>query len=663
MRRGGKPDRRHVRNADALERVVAEQALEDPSAPDDAVAHGSVAVHCDHVLAVGAGKLPSTAIPAGQVCRRACEPRQPAQERHPEQRGLEPPALGHGRRNIAHGDVADGHRVERHGSDAATPLAVVTACVKSLLLRARLARCLHGRARAEPDRHAVLDQLRRRLGGQRASPSVRGVLRRGSCGIALGWRDRTESQGHRPALHQHDPHAVDRRDPEGELGAPRDADGAGPGRLHALAALPALRPRRPDLAQPRPLRALRRPRLDAALRAAPPDRRAGRRPRLRGRRRARRSPSTTSRRFRQLDSQAPGHPEYRWTSASRPRPARSARASRPSRRDGDRLASGRPRHFNRPGFELFDFDVYAIGGDGCLMEGVSSEAASLAGHLQLDNLCWIYDNNHITIDGKTELTYERRRRRRASWATAGTSPGSATPTTSSCSTRAFDDVPGRGGDRPTLIIVDSHIGYGSPAQAGHRRRPRRAARRGGGARDQARLRLARGRPVPRPRRRPRALRRRASAARGAELRDEWERRSPATRREHADLAAEIDAMQRRELPDGWDARHPELRRRREGDRHPQGLRTRSQNAIAAQRALAARRLRRPHRLDLGPARLRRRRRLRARQLRRPPAPLRHPRARVGGDLQRPLALEAAAALVDLPDLLRLRPARRSGSRR
>ena len=61
--------------------------------------------------------------------------------------------------------------------------------------------------------------------------------------------------------------------------------------------------------------------------------------------------------------------------------------------------------YNRPGFEIFDYNVYAVCGDGCLMEGVASEAASLAGHLGLGNLCWIYDNNHITIEGKTRITF------------------------------------------------------------------------------------------------------------------------------------------------------------------------------------------------------------------------------------------------------------------
>ena len=114
--------------------------------------------------------------------------------------------------------------------------------------------------------------------------------------------------------------------------------------------------------------------------------------------------------FRQLDSRAPGHPEYRWTSGVEATTGPLGQGVATS--VGMAIASKwQAARFNRPGAELFDFDVYAIAGDGCLMEGVSGEAASIAGHLKLDNLCWIYDNNHITIDGKTHLDLRRRRRR------------------------------------------------------------------------------------------------------------------------------------------------------------------------------------------------------------------------------------------------------------
>ena len=109
-------------------------------------------------------------------------------------------------------------------------------------------------------------------------------------------------------------------------------------------------------------------------------------------------------RFRQLDSRCPGHPEYRWTSGVETTTGplgQGVATSVGMAMAGKWMAA----HFNRPGFEMFDFDVYALGGDGCMMEGVSSEAASLAGHLKLDNLCWIYDNNHITIEGDTELAF------------------------------------------------------------------------------------------------------------------------------------------------------------------------------------------------------------------------------------------------------------------
>src|SRR5215213_6414783 len=103
--------------------------------------------------------------------------------------------------------------------------------------------------------------------------------------------------------------------------------------------------------------------------------------------------------FRQLDSKAAGHPEYRWTSGVETTTGPLGQGVATS--IGMAIAS--KWQGARYGQELFDFDVYAIGGDGCLMEGVSGEAASLAGHQKLDNLCWVYDNNRITIDGRTEL--------------------------------------------------------------------------------------------------------------------------------------------------------------------------------------------------------------------------------------------------------------------
>src|SRR5213083_2900051 len=110
------------------------------------------------------------------------------------------------------------------------------------------------------------------------------------------------------------------------------------------------------------------------------------------------------RRFRQLDSKCPGHPEYRWTSGVETTTGPLGQGVATS--VGMAIAGKwMAAHFNRPGFEMFSFDVYAMAGDGCLMEGISQEAASLAGHLKLDNLCWIYDNNHITIEGHTELAF------------------------------------------------------------------------------------------------------------------------------------------------------------------------------------------------------------------------------------------------------------------
>src|SRR6266702_5780485 len=110
------------------------------------------------------------------------------------------------------------------------------------------------------------------------------------------------------------------------------------------------------------------------------------------------------RRCRQLDSRAPGHPEYHWVSGveTTTGPLGQGVATSVGMAIAEKWLAN---HFNRPGFPIFDYKIYAVCGDGCLMEGVASEAASLAGHLGLDNLCWVYDNNHITIEGHTNVAF------------------------------------------------------------------------------------------------------------------------------------------------------------------------------------------------------------------------------------------------------------------
>jgi transketolase len=164
-------------------------------------------------------------------------------------------------------------------------------------------------------------------------------------------------------------------------------------------------------------------------------------------------------RFRQLDSRCPGHPEYRWTSGVETTTGPLGQGVATS--TGMAMA-GRwlGQYFDRPGFEMFDYDVYALAGDGCIMEGISNEAASLAGHLGLSNLCWIYDNNHITIEGHTALTFsDDVATRFVGYGWNVTRVGDANDL--DMLQRAFDTFK-RTNDRPTMIIVDSHIGYGAP---------------------------------------------------------------------------------------------------------------------------------------------------------------------------------------------------------
>ncbi|HET6796274.1 MAG TPA: transketolase [Gemmatimonadales bacterium] len=163
--------------------------------------------------------------------------------------------------------------------------------------------------------------------------------------------------------------------------------------------------------------------------------------------------------FRQAGSRCPGHPEYGWTSGVE---ATTGPLGQGVAMSVGMAAAGRwlGATYNRPGFELFDYNVWVFCGDGDMMEGVGSEAASLAGHLRLSNLCWIYDNNRISIEGSTDVTFtEDVATRFLAYGWNVTRVGDANDL--EMLTRAFDTFLATR-DRPTLIIVDSHIGYGAP---------------------------------------------------------------------------------------------------------------------------------------------------------------------------------------------------------
>ncbi len=281
--------------------------------------------------------------------------------------------------------------------------------------------------------------------------------------------------------------------------------------------------------------------------------------------------------FRQLDSKAPGNPEYRWTSGVETTTGPLGQGLATS--VGMAIASAwEGAQFNQPGFELFDFDVYAIGGDGCMMEGVSHEAASIAGHQRLSNLCWFYDNNHITIDGRTEITYEDDVATRFlgyGWRVCRIGDANDIELIE----RALADFKAET-ERPTLVIVDSHIGYGSPHKVdtpevhGEPLGPDevKATKRAYGWPEDAEFLVPDG---------VYERFRQGIGERGAALSAEWRELLDGYHREHETLAHQIGQMQRRELPDEWDREIPTF----EADE--KGLATRKasnkiENAIAAQ---------------------------------------------------------------------------------
>ena len=258
------------------------------------------------------------------------------------------------------------------------------------------------------------------------------------------------------------------------------------------------------------------------------------------------------RRFRQLDSKAPGHPEYHWVSGveTTTGPLGQGIATSVGMAIARKWLANR---YNRAGFEVFDYNIYAVCGDGCLMEGVGSEAASLAGHLRLDNLCWIYDNNHITIEGKTRITFSEdvaARFRSYGWNVLHV--GDANDQVEiETALATFREAKGR----PTLIVMDSHIGYGSP----HKIDTAAAHGEPLGEEEVRLVKRAYGWPEDAKFLVPDGVREHFDAGigrRGATARERWERQFAAYKMKFPELASEIDQMQRRQLPATWDRNLP-----------------------------------------------------------------------------------------------------------
>ncbi len=260
-------------------------------------------------------------------------------------------------------------------------------------------------------------------------------------------------------------------------------------------------------------------------------------------------PLDAIKRFRQLGSRCPGHPEYRWTSGVETTTGPLGQGI--SNSVGMALA-GRwmAEHFNRPGFEdMINFNVYALCGDGCMMEGISHEAASIAGHLGISNLCWIYDNNHITIEGNTALAFsDDVATRFIAYGWNVTRVGDANDLV--MLERAFRTFQ-KTTDRPTLIIVDSHIAYGAPnkqdTSAAHGEplgeEEIRKTKRNYGWPEDAKFHIPDG-----------VVEhfRQGIGAQGKTLRDDWFTCINDYKAKYPELADQLYRMQHRQLPDGWD---------------------------------------------------------------------------------------------------------------
>ena len=256
--------------------------------------------------------------------------------------------------------------------------------------------------------------------------------------------------------------------------------------------------------------------------------------------------------FRQIDSKTPGHPEYRHTAGVETTTGPLGQGI--GNTVGMAIAANwLAANFNRPGFEIFNYNVYAFCGDGDLMEGVGSEAASLAGHLKLPNLCWIYDNNHITLDGPANWSFSEdvgERFRGYGWNVVHVTDANDLDALAKAYSNFLQTK-----DRPTLVIVNSHIGYGSP----HKQDTNEAH---GEPLGEEEVRLTKknyGWPEDAKFLVPDGVLenfRQGIGKRGHDLQQKWHASFAEYTKKFPELADQINRMQHRELPDGWDKNLP-----------------------------------------------------------------------------------------------------------
>ena len=255
--------------------------------------------------------------------------------------------------------------------------------------------------------------------------------------------------------------------------------------------------------------------------------------------------------FRQLDSKTPGHPEYRLTTGveTTTGPLGQGCGNSVGMAIAERALAA---HFNRDGFTLFDHDVYVFASDGDMMEGVAQEAASLAAHLKLSNLCWVYDSNHITIEGSTDLAFTEdvgERFEGYGWQVIHVDDANDTAAFGRA-IEAFKVT----GDKPTFIIVHSVIGYGSPIQGTQKAHSdamgedviRATKKAYGWPEDSSFL-------VPDS---VKTVLRDAMAERGKPLRDQWEADFARYREAFPKQAEELDLSRQGKLTAGWEADIP-----------------------------------------------------------------------------------------------------------